>query len=70
MDVLGYVKEADIQNLKGRTQAVVYELKTKAYLALLLDSISLETMLSFTNEETATKLWGAIAEAVFFGKDF
>jgi hypothetical protein len=61
---LGYVKAADIQNTEGRTQAVVYELKTKAFLALMLDSISLETMLNRANEETATKILAEIAELI------
>jgi DNA-binding transcriptional ArsR family regulator len=65
LEELGYVKAADVQNLKGRTKAVIYELKTKAYLALMLDSISLETMLNRTNEETATKILAAIAEIVW-----
>jgi DNA-binding MarR family transcriptional regulator len=64
LEELGYVKAADIQNTEGRTKAVVYELKAKAYLALMLDSISLESMLSRTNEETATKIMAAIAELI------
>jgi hypothetical protein len=64
LEELGYVKAADIQNLKGRTQAVVYELETKAYLALFLDTISLETMLNRANEETATKILATIAELI------
>jgi DNA-binding transcriptional ArsR family regulator len=65
LEELGYVKATDIQNIEGRTKAVVYELKTKAYLALMLDSISLETLLNRTNEETATKILAAIAELIW-----
>jgi hypothetical protein len=64
LEELGYVKAVDIQNIKGRTKAVIYELKTKAYLALILNSINLETMLNRTNEETAIKLLATIAEIV------
>jgi len=66
LEELGYVKSADIQNLEGRTKAIVYELKAKAYLALMLDSVSLETMLNRTNEETATKILAAIAELIYW----
>jgi hypothetical protein len=64
LEELGYVKAVDIQNIKGRTKAVIYELKTKAYLALILNSINLETMLNRTKEETAIKLLATIAEIV------
>ena len=64
LEELGYVKAADVQNVEGRTKAVVYELKAKAYLALILDSISLENLLNRTNEETATKIMAAIAELI------
>lgn len=65
LEELGYVKAADIQNLKGRTKAVIYKLETKAYLALTLASISLETMLNRANEESATKILAAIAELLY-----
>ena len=64
LEELGYVKAADVQNVEGRTKAVVYELKAKAYLALILDSISFENLLNRTNEETATKIMAAIAELI------
>ena len=64
LEELGYVKAADVQNMEGRTKAVVYELKAKAYLALILDSISFENLLNRTNEETATKIMAAIAELI------
>jgi hypothetical protein len=64
LENLGYVKAIDIPSYEGRTKAVVYELKAKAYLALMLDSISLENLLNRTNEETATKILAAIAELI------
>jgi hypothetical protein len=46
-------------------KAVVYELKAKAYLALMIDSISLENLLNRTNEESATKILAAIPELIW-----
>jgi DNA-binding MarR family transcriptional regulator len=65
LENLGYVKAIDIPNIKGRTKAVVYELKAKAYLALMIDSISLENLLNRTNEESATKILAAIPELIW-----
>ena len=64
LESLGYVKAADVQTAEGRTKAVVYELKAKAYLALMLDSIGLESLLNRTNEESATKILVVIAELI------
>ena len=60
----GHVKALTIQNTEGRTKAVVYELKAKAYLALMLDSTSIEELLSRVDEESATRLLAAIAELI------
>jgi hypothetical protein len=65
LENLGYVKAIDIPNIKGRTKAVVYELKAKAYLALMIDSISLENLLNRTNEESATKILATIPELIW-----
>ena len=61
----GYLKATEIPSHQGRTKAVYYELKAKAYLALMLNSVDLENLLNLTNDETATKILAAIAETIF-----
>jgi len=62
LEELGYVKAVDIKNTEGRTKAVVYELEPKAYLALMLDSISLEDLLTRANAESAIRIMAALTE--------
>jgi hypothetical protein len=62
LEELGHVKAVDVKNTEGRTKAVVYELEPKAYLALMLDSISLEDMLNRANAESAIKILAALTE--------
>jgi hypothetical protein len=59
-----YVKEAGREQSGARHGASVFELRPKAYLAMLLDSITLEELLDVATETTATILALAIANAL------
>jgi hypothetical protein len=61
LEQTGYLKPAKIQNTKAGFEAAVYELTARAYLALMLDSISLENLLSRVDEDSATEILAAIA---------
>jgi hypothetical protein len=58
---LGYVKEVNIKSTKAGFEATEYELTTRAYLALMLDSINLELLLSRMDEDVASEILAAIA---------
>jgi hypothetical protein len=58
---LGYVKEVNIKSTKAGFEAVEYELTTRTYLALLLDSVSIEDLLSRMDEDVASEVLAAIA---------
>jgi hypothetical protein len=60
---LGYVKEVNIKSTKAGFEANEYEVTTRAYLALLLDSINLEEVLNRTDEDVASNILVAIAAA-------
>jgi hypothetical protein len=55
------VKIVNVQSTKAGFEATVYELSAKAYLALMLASISLENLLNRIDEDSATEILAAIA---------
>ena len=57
----GYVKEANIKSTKAGFEATEYELTTRAYLALMLDSTNLEYLLNRMDEDVASEILAAIA---------
>jgi hypothetical protein len=57
----GYLKEVNIKSTKAGFEANEYELTTRAYLALLLDSIDLEDVLNRMDEDLASEILAAIA---------
>lgn len=61
LEQTGYVKIVNVQSTKAGFEATVYELSAKAYLALMLDSISLENLLNRIDEDSATAIVAAIA---------
>ena len=61
---LGYVKEARVKSTKAGFEATEYELTTRAYLALLLDSINLEDVLNRMDEDLASEILAAIATLI------
>jgi len=58
---LGYVKEVDIKSTKAGFEATEYELTTRTYLALMLDSINFEDILNRMDEDLASEILAAIA---------
>ena len=57
----GYVKEVSIKSTKAGFEATEYELTTRTYLVLLLDSINLEDALNRMDEDVASEILAAIA---------
>jgi hypothetical protein len=55
------VKETNIKSTKAGFEATEYELTTRAYLALMLDSINLEDLLNRMDEDVASEILAAIA---------
>jgi hypothetical protein len=53
---LGYVKESNIKSTKAGFEATEYELTTRTYLALMLDSIDLEDLLDRMDEDVASEI--------------
>ena len=52
----GYIQKIGIKRTKAGFQASVYKLATKAYLALLLNSVNLDELLKQIDESTAEAL--------------
>jgi hypothetical protein len=57
----GYLKEVNIRSTKAGFEATEYELTTRTYLALMLDSINLEDLLNRIDEDVASEILAAIA---------
>jgi hypothetical protein len=58
---LGYLKEANIKSTKAGFEAIEYELTTRTYLALLLDSVSIEDLLNRMDEDVASEILALMA---------
>jgi hypothetical protein len=58
----GYVSKAAIKETKAGFEASLYELRIKAYLAMMLDSINLEYLLARVNETTASVILGILTD--------
>jgi DNA-binding Lrp family transcriptional regulator len=56
----GYIKKTGIRKTKAGFQASTYDLTTKAYLAILLDSINLDKLVTQVDEDTASTILAAI----------
>jgi len=61
LEQIGYIKAVDIQNTKAGFEAVVYDLTAKSYLAMLLNSISLEDFLQRINDKSASEILATLA---------
>jgi DNA-binding Lrp family transcriptional regulator len=57
-----YIKKAGIRKAKTGFQSNLYELMARAYLAMLLNSLDLEEIISQTNEATVLEVLAAITE--------
>ena len=58
---LGYIKEVRVKSTKAGFEAVEYELTIRTYLALFLDSVSIEDLLNRMDEDLASEVLAAIA---------
>jgi len=58
---LGYVKEVKVKSTKAGFEATEYELTTRTYLALMLDSINLEDLLNRMDEDIALEILAAMS---------
>jgi len=60
----GYINKVGIKKTKAGFQASIYELTTKAYLAILLNSINLDEFLLRVDDSAAQTILAAILEAL------
>lgn len=58
---LGYVKEVRLKSTRAGFEASEYELTTRAYLALMLDSIKLNDLLNRIDEDLACEIMAVMA---------
>jgi len=56
----GYLNEVSVKSTKAGFEATEYELTTRTYLVLLLDSFNLEDLLNRIDEETASEVLAAM----------
>ena len=56
----GFLNGISLQTVEAGSEAVVYELSPKAYLALLFDSLSLEIVIDRLEDQFATEVLAAI----------
>jgi DNA-binding Lrp family transcriptional regulator len=56
----GYIKKTGIKKTKAGFQASTYDLTTKAYLAILLNSINLDKLVTQVDEATASTILTAV----------
>ena len=62
----GYIKKACVKRTKAGFEASTYELTAKAYLAILLNSVSLEELLTRLDETAANEILADITRIVGF----
>jgi len=61
LDKLGYVKALNTKDTKAGFEATVYELTSNAYLAIILDSSSMDNLLERMGEDVASEILIAIS---------
>lgn len=54
----GYIKKTGIKKTKAGFEASIYELNAKGYLAILLNLVNLDDLLSRVDEDTASVILG------------
>jgi hypothetical protein len=62
LEQTGYLKVYEVQTSKSGFQKVIYELTTRAYLALKLNATSLEDLLSRIPEDVAFEILAALSQ--------
>ena len=60
----GYIKKTGVKKTKAGFTASIYELNTRAYLAILLDSINLDELVTRADEATASAILGGIMQTI------
>jgi hypothetical protein len=60
----GYIKRSSARETKGGFEAPTYELAVKSYLAILLNSISLEELLSRLDETSGNDILANIISTI------
>ena len=60
LEQLGYVKEVRVKSTKAGFEATEYELTTRTYLALMLDSINPEDLLNRMDDDAALDILAAM----------
>lgn len=63
LEALGYVKKIGVKKTKAGFEAIIYELTARTYLAILLDSINLDELVTRADETTASAILGDIMRA-------
>jgi hypothetical protein len=63
LEKLGYISQAAVKETKAGFKAYVYELGSRAYLALLLNSINLDELLIEADEFKAQGILMAVIDA-------
>ena len=59
----GYVEKAGVRKTQAGFQATLYQLSTRAYLALMLNQIDIETILQKADKTTILSLLAALSSA-------
>jgi hypothetical protein len=60
----GYTKKAGARKTKAEFETTVYELTSRAYLAILLNSTNLEGLVKELDEEEASAIMATIASSL------
>jgi len=60
LEELGYIEKIGTKKTKAGFETVMYEVTARAYLAILLESISLESVITRLDETTAREILAAI----------
>ena len=63
LEETGYIKKIGVKKTKTGSQAIIYDLTAKAYLAILLNSIKLDKLIMQVNEIAALIILGDIIRA-------
>ena len=63
LEETGYIKKIGVKKTKTGSQAIIYELTARAYLAILFDSIKLDKVVMQVDEVAALVILGDIISA-------
>ena len=61
LEQLGYVKRIGVRKTKAGFESTVFEMTSRAYLAILMDSIDFDDLLARMSEDTANTLMATFA---------